>query len=335
LSICNADSSHRRGQVDPKGAEDRRDKTAEAIREHSEPEGVKLWLLSIIFKTQNLYMKSFLFLILAVVCLKTANAQESWFDNSIKAINQAPIQQEKENGVRPNEHKKVGQWSPFIKQDMNEIWESLGLKGVNYYCVGEPEKNNDYIQRNDFKSKYYQGWFGVYMIEAKRKLFDYPNDSLNSVSFGNINNLLSIAVMDQTSWLYAMGDTSALTSTSIIESKESFQPVDKIYIDGHYAPVFEFQMNSHSDITDKMSDMTKVFAMPKKDYWGNQLSAYHNITVKGCYIYWYNKIKQTLTIIYGSGCSFATKDLKRYDTYPLIKNEILDMIKSIGFLNVK
>ncbi|HVT86133.1 MAG TPA: hypothetical protein VHD35_13095 [Chitinophagaceae bacterium] len=280
-------------------------------------------------------MKYISALLVTIIFSQISFAQETWLDKIIEKNNQDSLQQEINNGEKPAAHKHLGEWSPFFRQDMNEIWQSIGIKGVNYYCVGGPEQNNQYIERNDFKSKYYQAWLGIYVIEAKNKLFCYPNDSLNSTSYENIKNLLSIGVLDQTSWLFAMGDTSAANSTSIIEPGGRFPIVEKIFIDGQYAPVIEFEMKSHSDLTDKTSDMTSVFAMPNKEYWQKQLRANHSLTLKGFYIYWYNKTKQTLKIIYGTGCSFRTSDKVNHNTYPLLKKEMLDIARSIKFIDVR
>ena len=90
--------------------------------------------------------------------------------------------QESTTGVKPAALRTVGKWSPFARQDMNEIWQSISLKGVNYYSLGEPKNDSNYSQRSDYKSPYYQAWFGTYIIDAKNQLFGFPNEDINTSS---------------------------------------------------------------------------------------------------------------------------------------------------------
>jgi hypothetical protein len=53
--------------------------------------------------------------------------------------------------------------------------------------------------------KYYQAWFGTYIVEADHQLFSLPNDRINTHSTEITKALLIIGVMDQSSWLAAMG----------------------------------------------------------------------------------------------------------------------------------
>lgn len=126
-----------------------------------------------------------------------------------------------------------------------------------------------------------------------------------------------------------------MNATAVIEPKKNYKIIDKIILDGQNVPVVEFEKKSHSDLTDKASRMTKVFAMPQKDYWQDQLSANRELALNGFYIYWYNKTGRTLKIIYGSGCDFITKNSKRFGNYSLIKNEMFEMAKSTKFIKIK
>jgi hypothetical protein len=271
----------------------------------------------------------------AVLISVSAFCQTSWLDANINLINTKPSIQETVNGVQPAPLKQIAEWSSFFKQEMNDMWQSIGLKGMNYYAIGEPAKNNKYSQRSDFKSKYYQGWFGTYVIDAKNQLFDFPNDSINTSNKKVIEKLANIGVLDQDSWLYAMGDPEALTSTDLIIPKNNFEIIDTFLLDGQRVPVIQFSMNSHSDLTDTVTGLSKMIGMPAKSEWESQLHSNHRLILNGFYIYWYNKKDKTLKIIYGVGCAFSTKNNIDYNTYDLIKKDMLNMAKQMTYISIK
>ncbi len=261
----------------------------------------------------------------------SAFCQTSWLDENINLINSRTSPQETINGVKPAPLKQIAEWSPFFKQEMNEMWQSIGLKGMNYYAIGEPAKDKKYSQRSDFKSKYYQAWFGTYVIDAKNQLFDFPNDSINTLNQDVIEKLANIGVLDQDAWLYGMGDPNALTSTNLIIQKKNFEVIDSFLLDGQHVPVIQFSMNSHSDLTDTTTGITRMIGMPGKSDWESQLQPNHPLTLNGFYIYWYNNKDKTLKIIYGVGCTFSTKNNISYNNYNLIKKDMLDMAKQMAY----
>ena len=275
-------------------------------------------------------MKYLFFLPLNLI-MTYAICQSSNFDNFIAMTNQMKSNQDSITGVEPGVLKTVGDWSPFAQQDMDEIWQTISLKGVNYYSIGEPKRGSNYSERSDYKSPYYQAWFGTYVIDAKNQLFDFPNEEINTGSIKIIEKLLNIGVLDQSSWLYAMKDPNGLTSTSIINPEKKIEP-KVIVIDGQQAHIIEFSMNSHSDLTDSTGDLINFIGMPDKKNWQGNLQAYHAITINGFYIYWYDKNDKTLKIIYGTGCSYAGKDNFKFNSYPLLKDLMLKMAIQLTYI---
>jgi hypothetical protein len=242
--------------------------------------------------------------------------------------------QEIADGVKPVLASTSDGWTPFISQNMDEIWQSIHLQGVNYYSMGEPAAGNSFSERSNFKSKFYQAWFGNYVIDAQNQLFDFPNDEINSDKKRVIDLLMQIGILDQSSWLYAMGDQDASHSTTLADSASNYSVLDHLSIDGQTAPVIIFSLNSHSDVNDSATQLSGLVGRPDKSYWQPALNANHNMVITGFFIYWYNKTDQTLKIIYGTGCSFATKDKTVYNTYPLIKNGMLLMAKQLKWVSV-
>ena len=273
----------------------------------------------------------YLFFLLLNLTITSAICQSSNVDKFIAMTNQMKSNQDSITGVKPTPLKTVGAWSPFAQQDMDEIWKSISLRGVNYYSIGEPKQGSNYSQRSDCKSPYYQAWFGTYVIDAKNQLFDFPNEEINTNSIKIIEKLLNIGVLDQSSWLYAMKDPNGLTSTSIINPNRKIEPKD-ILIDGQQAHIIEISMNSHSDLTDRTGGMINFIGMPDKKSWQGNLQAYHPITINGFYIYWYNKNDKTLKIIYGTGCSYTDKENSKFDSYSTLKAGMLQMAKRLTYV---
>lgn len=273
----------------------------------------------------------YLFFSLLNFIITSAICQSSNLDKFIAMTNQIKSNQDSITGVKPDALKTVGDWSPFAQQDMDKIWQSISLKGVNYYSMGEPKQDSNYSQRSDHKSPYYQAWFGTYVIDAKNQLFDFSNEEINTGSIKVIDKLLDIAVLDQSSWLYAMKDPGGFTSTSVINPDQKIEPKE-IVIDKHQAHLIEFSMNSHSDLTDSSGGLINFIGMPGEKSWQGNLKAYHPIVIKGFYIYWYDKNDKTLKIIYGAGCSYTDKENSKFDFYPLIKDDMLGMAKQLTYI---
>ena len=272
---------------------------------------------------------SFIVLLFAAIC----SGAQTRFDSYIKNV-QPASKQEGITNVKPSPFKIVGQWTPYFTQEMNDVWQSISLKGVNYYSLAEPLSKEGYSERGNYKSKYYQAWFGTYVIDAKAQLFSFPNDKINSLDKEVIEKLLSIGVLDQSSWLYAMGDPDGLSSTKLVR-QDKYNVIGHFTIDGENVPVIEFSMTSHSDLTDTKTDLSGFVGMPPKQSWQGELSAYHDITIKGIYLYWYDRNDKTLKIIYGTACSFKTKDGTVTDTYADLKDDMLKMASSVSYMAVK
>lgn len=277
-------------------------------------------------------MKNIIALLLLTLCMIDCSlGQTSGIEQMVMMTNKQTLPQETDNGVKAVLPMPAEGWTPFLKQDMDQIWSSIGLRGVNYYCVGKPEAGKSYSERSDFKSKFYQSWFGTYIIEAKKQLFEFPNEEINSKKRQVINQLMKIGILDQSSWLYAMGDKAARNSTTLTDSVDNFAVLDHLSIDGQTVPMIKFSLNSHSDLTDSATQLSSLVGMPDKSYWKSHVDAYHNVVLIGFFIYWYNKTDQTLRIIYGTGCSFSTKDKTIFNTYPLLMNGMLLMAKELRY----
>lgn len=278
---------------------------------------------------KNIYLIS-----LIIMMTEGSFGQMSGVDQLVIMTNKQTSTQETANGIKPVLAQPSAGWTHFLRQDMNEIWKSIHLKGVNYYCVGEPAAGNSYTERSDFKSSFYQAWFGTYVVDARKQLFDFPNDDINSDKKQVIDQLLKIGMLDQSSWLYAMGDKAAMQSTTLTDSAHNYAVLDHLSIDGQTVPVIAFSYNSHSDLGDSTTQLSSLMGRPAGSYWQPALDSHHPVVLTGFYIFWFNKMDQTLKIIYGNGCSFETKDKSVFHTYSSIKDGMLAMAKQLKYVTV-
>jgi len=232
--------------------------------------------------------------------------------------------------VRPKIHHISSGWSSLFKQNMNDAWKNLHLKGINYFLLGKPSILRGYVSRADINSKFYQAWFGVYVIQAKENVFGFSNDKINTNPKEGILEYGKVAEHDQVAWLAAMGDPKPFARSI------SFTPINTIRIDGKEVQFFEGTIESHSDLTNKETSLTNLLGVPKTSKWNKKVDAYHDITLKGIYGIWYNQKDKTIKIVYGCGAITKLKDGTIIENYSGLKDKMLEMAKSITFkkLNV-
>ena len=275
--------------------------------------------------------KNVILLLFILFTIDFSKAQTAPIDQMVAMTNKKPLQQEMTDGVKAVLPIPAEGWTALLPQNMDEIWQTIGLKGVNYYSLGEPKAGNTYSERSNYKSKFYQAWFGTYIIDAKKQLFEFPNEEINSNKKIVIDQLMKIGILDQSSWLIAMGDKNGSYSTTMTDSTSNYSLLNHFSIDGQVAPVIMFSLNTHSDLTDSTTQLSGLVGMPDRSYWQNALDPYHHMVLTGFFIYWYNKTDQTLKIIYGTGCSFVMKDGSHTDTYSSIMNGMLSMARQLKY----
>ena len=237
--------------------------------------------------------------------------------------------QETINAVRPTFNYRPKKWAPPFKNNMNAAWRDLDIKGVNYFTFGKPGLFRQYINRSNYRSKYYQAWFGTYIIEAKQDVFGMPNQQINNAPDRGIQEFGKVAEKDQTAWLTALGDTSPMARTV------SFEPIKSVKINGTTVQIFEGTMESHSDLTDKRTRWSKLLGMPKPKKWSGKLDRNHSIALKGIYGIWYDANDQTIKIVYGCGSIIKLKDGRTFDYYTQIKDELLEMAENVSYIPLK
>jgi hypothetical protein len=227
--------------------------------------------------------------------------------------------------VRPMFNVTPSQWSPMFKQNMNDAWRELNIRGINYFLLGKPKMFRGYVSRSDINSKYYQSWFGCYVIQADNDVFSFPNININTSPHDGIMEYSRVAEKDQIAWLYAMGDKTPYAKSV------SFTPLLKLELDGREVQFFEGVIASHSDLTENQTSLSKLLGRPSARKWSGSVASNHDITLKGIYGIWYNESDRTVKIIYGCGSIFKLSNGMEIDYYSDIKDELIEMAKAVSF----
>jgi hypothetical protein len=247
------------------------------------------------------------------------------FRAGVWMTNRNTPEQERIHGVRPVFTHIPGGWSRPMKQDMNHIWEPLKLKGMNYFSFGAPSHLfSRYAERSNPFSKFYQAWFGVYVIQADTGWIGNTRDNIE------IEELGKLAEFDQRAWLRAMGDTLPLATWT------GFIRQDKILIDGRLRPSYEGTIVSHSDLSaSKTNRLINLLGMPPRERWEAELIPFHNITLKGIYGGWYSEEYCVVIVYYGCGSIVTTRSGEKIDHYSEILNDLIQLAEGMKLVPVE
>ena len=232
--------------------------------------------------------------------------------------------QEVISGVRPIFSYLPAGWTSPMKQDMNTIWEPLGLRGMNYFTFGGAKTLfSKYARRSDPHSKFYQAWFGVYVIQGGEDRFTLMGNDIDIEALGRL------AQFDQIAWLTAMGDSQpTATWTGFIRQ-------DRILIEGIERPCFEGTIVSHSDLTDRRdSGHVRLLGMPPRSSWEYTLIPYHHLTLKGIYGGWYSAAHGVTIVYYGCGSVFTTRTGEKIDYYQEIKQDLIRLAEGMKIISI-
>jgi len=241
-------------------------------------------------------------------------------------IHNKTLNQETKNRVKPVFNNLPDGWNMPMKQAMNNIWKSLSIKGINYFTFGKPKTVfSKYIERSNPRSRFYQSWFGIYIISGENKSFGIKNGEIN------ISELGQLAEFDQQAWLKAMGDPNP-------EAKfiGNFTILDSFVIDGSKQTIYEGRMKTHSDLTEKnKTRLVQYLGMPPKQKCENKFTSYHTVTLKGIYGGWYNKQNEVTIVFYGCGVEkMETKEGEIKGQYHKIKPDLIEILKGISIKQI-
>jgi hypothetical protein len=242
----------------------------------------------------------------------------------IQQLNQKPEPPEQENGYKATFSNLPAQWTNPLKQNMETHWQSINRRGMNYFALGKAEGENQFSNRSNPDSKYYQAWVGAYVLSGKEKLFaSMENSEINERMEEVLSEMAMLAQLDQKTWLFAAGDPQPLATSPSLTKTET---VSKF---GLNIPLYQGTINSHSDLTDRSNEISDLVGMPPTSAWGSRLDAYHDVTLSVYYLPFYDAQKQLLVVVYGASARFTDKLGKAYNYENALKAELINIMKSI------
>lgn len=204
-------------------------------------------------------------------------------------------------------------WIAPMKNQMNDIWNPIKATGVNYYMFAKPKSwFNDYSERSNPISPYYQAWVGGYVIKASDG--SLPKD-LESLAW-------QVTALDQRSWLSAMGDPRPIADSSPATR------VGVVSIDGHSLPLWRGTMQSHSDLSAHPSGpLATLIGMPLKSLWPSGVDSFHDVSLIGYFACWVDSQRKVSVVVYAVAADYRTQDQIRRNSAK-IDDELLELMKT-------
>jgi hypothetical protein len=204
-------------------------------------------------------------------------------------------------------------WIAPMKNQMNDIWNPIKANGVNYFMFAKPKAwFNDYSERSNPISPYYQAWVGGYVIKARDG--SLPKD-LESLAW-------QVTALDQRSWLSAMGDPSPTADSSPATR------VGVISIDGHSLPLWRGTMQSHSDLSEHPSGpLATMIGMPAKSLWPSGVESFHDVSLNGYFACWVDSQRKVSVVVYAVAADYLTQD-QIHRNSAKIDDELLELMKT-------
>ncbi len=205
-------------------------------------------------------------------------------------------------------------WEPLARTEMTEAWKPLGLDGLNYFTYGAPETLfSRWASREDPGARRYQAWFGVYVVHH------LPERLRHSLTLGDA--LLS---NDQLQWLKTMGDPAPQVST------RHGLPSQKLTLDGREVDVYLGSVETHSDWSRQEGlRLAPWLGRPDQLPYRQVVDPFHAVSLQGFVAGWYDEKRDCYFAIYGNGARFNLSYGGQVDTWPLLKDELLQMAASV------
>ncbi len=263
----------------------------------------------------------------------------NWLVDKIVKISKKQYERrEKELGYTLNFTHLPQTWvQNIMKVDITNTWHKhkLKAKGIGLFSIGNINGRNS--TRYQIKSAYFQAWVGGYIFKTddkenwtKEKIWELP-------------------VADQVSWLRYYGNRSPRVSIDY----NSAQELGEIQIDGKKATLFTGDFMSDTDMgkpyklenilmyafAKRFNEDKKQILIPEhlKTYWDETigLDAYANIRLRGYIaLTTIDEEKNIKGMVYANGAIFEDKFGNNYNTFDMLKDEFLEIIKNTKFTKV-
>ena len=209
---------------------------------------------------------------------------------------------------------------------MAAIWrrEGIPVSGENYYYVPAPAPDQEYSRRFDPTSKYFQSWFGVYVLkQMETGPYGFENNKLVPRDF------IQLGIADQRAWLRNAG--FEFTQHAEIDTSFAIESMPTT-IAGKDAWRLTARIRSNADVGEKYPQNRRVgYVNVPPAAWVNDLNSYEPVLLDAvCYIV-PDPEKKVTYVIYFNGVEFFDKSGQRHQTLPEIMTELEAMVSSVVF----
>jgi hypothetical protein len=208
---------------------------------------------------------------------------------------------------------------------MDPIWQPLNLTGMNYFAFGAPVPPNHFAARSDPSSPLYQAWFGVYVINGGRQIFESADPAKE------YEWLVKFAELDQSAWLAAMGDSKPQAKGVQHSGPHT------VTIDGRPRTVYDNTITSHSDLGvpgPTSTPLSRMLGMPNPGELKIPVKPFHPLTLQGSYAFWYDSSRDVTFVVYMCASSFRADDGTLHDNGPALAPIFQKMIEGITIATV-
>ena len=205
--------------------------------------------------------------------------------------------------------------------DSSKKLNNTNLKFFNYYFTSKNKEGEEYSNRYNLESKYFQSWLGVYILDMSASKLNNVNNIKKNLNFKYyINNII---IEDHKIWLKHVSKIkypiAFLEDSSNIDIKLFPTINGDVY-------VVNFTIISSVDVGNSdTNNINKLFKVPVETI---PIEIYSKLIYLKCTIFVsFLEKENIITIAYFNGVEFNYKN-KKYDTYNLIKDEYMKTLLS-------
>jgi hypothetical protein len=217
-------------------------------------------------------------------------------------------------------------WMPNVnRQWMDNIWrrEGIAASGENYFYFPAPAAGNAYSQRFDPASKYFQSWFGMYVVKN-----DGHSGYGSAEGQPDARFVLRLLMTDQRAWLKNFAGME-----NVVVALDELTPISctKVSVAGLEGWKIAARLLSNADVGDKNPQSGRPeFLLCPSSAWKAYIDSYARIGLDVLlYVILPNAGSKEAYLIYCNGVDFVDNKGMKHRTLPEIQSELEAMVASL------
>jgi hypothetical protein len=211
------------------------------------------------------------------------------------------------------------------RQWMDNIWRRDGIaaSGENFFYFPAPAAGNAYSQRFDPASKYFQSWFGMYVVKT-----DGHSEYGSAEGQPDARFVLRLLMTDQRTWLKNFAGME-----NVVVALDELTPISctKASVAGLEGWKITARLLSNADVGDNNPQSGRpVFLLRPPSAWNALIDSYARIGLDVVlYVVLPNAGSKEAYLIYYNGTDFVDKKGMKHQTLPEIQSELEAMVASL------